>query len=397
MRILMVLDHSFPPDIRVENEARTLVEAGFEVGLLSIGPDDGPEHEWYKGFQIFRDRVNARARNWARGLSGTLKLPSRLLAGRIEKVYARWPFDALHMHDLYLFGGGIQAASRLGVPLVGDLHENWVEALKHYAWSSRPPAKWVISIPRWEKLEAQWVNAVDRLIVVVREAAGRSEALGVPPTRIVEVPNTVRAEDFDAYVIDQDLVARVKSGLTIVYTGGMDIHRGLDNAIRSMSTVAKSRPDARLILVGDGRVRADLEKLVQTEGLDEHVQFEGWRTQADVRSYIEAADVCLVPHRRTAHTDATLPHKLFHYMYASRPVVVTDCSPLDRIVSAEKCGRVVPDGDASAMGGAILEIAGDPVLARRMAERGREAVQRRWNWDATSVEMVAMYRDLLGD
>ncbi len=392
MRILMVLDHSFPPDIRVENEARTLVKAGFEVTILAIGPDSRPVLDQLHGVRIRRDIVPNRIRNWMRGLAGTLSLPSLLLSRRIIQAHKDWPFDVLHLHDLYLFGGGIRAAKKLGVPLVGDLHENWVEALKHWKWSSSFPRNLVVSVPRWERLERAWIAEMDRLIVVVQEMGQRNESLGFPADRIIEVPNTILIDEFASYPIDHELVEAVRSPLTVVYTGGMDIHRGLDRVISAMSRVVAERPDARLYLVGTGRVRPELEAQANKAGLSEHVIFPGWQPQPLIRSYIEAADVCLVPHRRTVNTDAGLPHKLFHYMYARKPVVVTDCRPLDRIVSTERCGLVVPDGDPSAMAGAILELAADPQAAAEMGRLGHEAVKTRWNWDATSAGMVAMYR-----
>lgn len=394
MRILMVLDHAFPPDIRVENEARTLIEAGFEVALLSIAPDDRPDGEVYRGIRILRSPLGNRPRNWLRGLSGTFGFPSAFWARRIVEAHRRWPFDVLHIHDLYLFGGGTRAARKLQVPIVGDLHENWVEALKHYAWSTRWPASWLVSIRRWERLERAWVNAVDRLVVVVREAAGRNEDLGVAPDAIIEVPNTIRIEDFDAHEIDTELVRRVRDGaeLIVTYTGGMDIHRGLDNTIRAFARVVAERPGARLVLVGDGRIRAELERVASDLGIAANVSFEGWKPQSSIPSYIKASDICLVPHRRTVHTDATLPHKLFHYMHAGKPVVVTDCAPLKRIVEAERCGRVVTDGDHEAMAKAILELADQPEQAAAEGARGHEAVKARWNWSATSRDLVQMYR-----
>jgi glycosyltransferase involved in cell wall biosynthesis len=390
----MVLDHAFPPDLRVENEARTLVDAGFEVTILAIGPDDRPAADWMDGVRIIRDNVPKRIRNWMRGLSGTMALPSRLLARRILRVHRAWPFDVLHLHDLYLFGGGIRAAARLGVPLVGDLHENWVEALKHYSWSSSFPGNVVVSIPGWERLEREWVTQMDRLIVVVGEAAERNRRLGVPPERIVEVPNTIRMDDFSSYPVDQRLLGEIRGPLTVVYTGGMDIHRGLDRVIDAMREVVVHRPEARLWLVGDGRIRPDLEAQARAAGLEEQVVFPGWQPQPLIRTYIEAADICLVPHRRTVHTDATLPHKLFHYMYAEKPVIVTDCKPLDRIVSEERCGLVVPDGQPEAMARAILELANRPGEREAMGRRGRGAVEARWNWAMTSRAMLDMYRQL---
>ena len=85
-RILMLLDHAFPPDIRVENEALSLIEAGFEVGLLAIGPDDRPARETYRGIRLFRDKISAQARNKMRGLAGTVPLLSWYLARKIGHV-----------------------------------------------------------------------------------------------------------------------------------------------------------------------------------------------------------------------------------------------------------------------------------------------------------------------
>ena len=60
--ILMVLDKPFPPDIRVLNEAVTLTEAGFKVTILSIGPDNRPEREAYRGINIIRFRISKNMR-----------------------------------------------------------------------------------------------------------------------------------------------------------------------------------------------------------------------------------------------------------------------------------------------------------------------------------------------
>ena len=395
-RILMVLDHPFPPDVRVENEARTLIEAGFEVALLSIAPDVRPERDVHHGIHLFRDRLPKELRNKLRGLAGTLPLYTWYLARRIRRVHSRWPFDALHLHDLYLFGGGLRAGRRLGVPVVGDLHENWVEALRHYAWSSRAPGKYVVSIPRWERLEKRWVNAVDRLVVVIEEAAARNRALGVPEKKITVVPNTIQLAEFDRYEEDAALIERVRSPLTITYTGGFDVHRGLTSVLEAMPRVLNVCPEARLVLVGDGRIRADLEAEAGRLGIADSVRFEGWQPQEKLKSYIAASDLCLVPHLKTVHTDATIPHKLFHYMYLARPVIASNCRPLERIVEETEAGVVYEAGNAEALAEAVLHLSAQPDVRRAMGERGRRAVLERYNWDATARGLVELYRGLGG-
>ncbi|MDX1547033.1 MAG: glycosyltransferase family 4 protein [Rhodothermales bacterium] len=395
-RILMALDHAFPPDVRVENEALSLIEAGFEVGLLAIGPDDRPARAVHRGIHLFRDPLPAPVRNKLRGLAGTVPLLTWYLARRVGQVYREFRFDALHVHDLYLFGGGLRAARRLGVPLVGDLHENWVEALKHYAWSTRFPGRLVVSIPRWERVERRWVNAVDRLVVVIEEARARNLALGVDPEKIVVVPNTIRLDDFAEYAVEDAVVEAVRSPLTVTYTGGFDVHRGLASVIDAMPRVLEAVPGARLVLVGDGRIRGELEAQAASRGLGAAVRFEGWQPQARLKSYLLGSDVGLVPHLKTVHTDATIPHKLFHYMYLARPVVVSDCRPLARIVGETQAGLVYPAGDPEALAAAILRLAADREAAAAMGRRGRAAVQERYHWAHTVQGLVQMYEGLHG-
>ena len=125
---------------------------------------------------------------------------------------------------------------QLGVPVVADLHENWVEALQHYAWSTRPPGRWVVRIPRWERVERAWVQAADRLVVPIEEAAERYAGLGVAPERIAVVPNTVDLRSFDAYPIDPEIVARVERPFTL------DVHRPHRRAPRASTRSSKAMP-----------------------------------------------------------------------------------------------------------------------------------------------------------
>ena len=124
------------------------------------------------------------------------------------------------------------------------------------------------------------------------------------------------------------------------------------------------------------------------------MRFEGWQPQARLKSYILGSAVCLVPHLRTPHTDATIPHKLFHYMYFGRPVVVSDCRPLARIVRETEAGLVYPAGDPKALAEALVTLAGDRARAEEMGAHGREAVLKRYNWDVTVRGLIEMYRTL---
>lgn len=393
-RILMVLDQPFPPDTRVENEARTLIDAGFEVGLLSIGPDTRPERETWRGIHIFRSRVQKGIRNKMRGLAGTVPFLTKYIDFRVRRLHREFRFDALHLHDLYTFGGGLQAARRLGVSTVGDMHENWPDALGHYAWSTRFPTRLFVSIPRWRRLERDWSNAVDRLIVTVEEMGERLRMVGVNHPRMVVLPNTVRTEDFDTYPEDVQIVRETRSAFTIVYTGSINLHRGLNVIIRAMPRVIERISGARLVIVGDGSIRPELQAQAERLGVATSVEFKGWQPQHQIKSYILGGDVGLIPFVRTAQTNAASPHKLFHYMYLERPVVVTNCRSLERIVTACQCGIVCPYGDVKAAADALIELADNVEMRREMGRNGRRAVLEKYNWEATARPLVDMYQEI---
>jgi glycosyltransferase involved in cell wall biosynthesis len=390
-RILMALDHAFPPDIRVENEALSLSAAGHDVTVLAIGPDDRPGEERLGNVRILRDRIPASRRNRMRGLAGSVPLLTYYLSRRIRELHRDHAFDAVHAHDLYMCGGAIHAARRLGVKVVADLHENWVAAIEQYAWSTRIPARWIVRPGRWRKIESKWLSRVDGVIVVIEEMEERLRSLGVPADRIAVVSNTVRRPGFDAFGLDPSVAESMKSDLTLLYTGGMDRHRGLETALRAMPAVLQSVPGARLILVGDGAVRGELEALSDSLGLTANVIFMGRQPQERIPSYIAGADIGLIPHVRSDHTDHTIPHKLFHYMYMGVPVVSTDCRPLRRILLETGAGRVAASGDADAFASAVLELAGSPDLRRLCADNGQAAVAEKYNWERSAEGLVRLY------
>ena len=394
-RILMVLDEPFPPDTRIENEARTLIDAGIEVWLLAIGPDERPAEEDFRGIKVVRRRISRQVRNKLRGMAGTVPLLSSFVSREIVRLHRRELFDALHMHDLWLFDAGRKAGRRLGIPVIGDMHENYPEVLSHYAWSTRLPGKLLISIPRWRKLERQWVSAMDRVVYVVDEMRDRCQHFGLPQQHQIVVPNTINMQEVDACDTSVSIAQKYGDCFTIVYTGTINLHRGLDIVIKAMRRVTQE-VNAQLVIVGEGRIRPELEELAAASGVASNVQFEGWQARHLLKSYILGSDVCIAPHVKGPHNDASAPHKLFHYMYLRRPVLVTNCVSLERVVRGSNCGLVVPYGSVGNMADALIKLANDAGLARSMGENGHMAVKNQYNWDQTAKPLVQMYHDLVG-
>lgn len=394
LRIGMILDQEFPPDPRVENEAVSLAEAGFEVHLLSFNFGGKASYEVFEGIHIHRVAISKGAVKKLRALVNTFPFYNMFLKKHLESFVADNAIEVLHIHDLYLIGAALKVNEKLHLPLVADLHENYVEGLKHYKFSTTFPGNLLISIPKWERTETEWVNAVDRVIVVIEEAAQRLQALGVPEDRITVVANYVDIDRFMSFGIDRNIVDRFRDAFVISYLGGFDLHRGLESVIQAMSATVRHVNEARLVLVGEGKNSDALKQLARELGIDSQVCFEGWQDFRKFPSYIAASDICLVPHLKNVHTDNTIPHKLFHYMLMGKPVIATDCDPLRRIVHKARCGLVVPSNRAKELSECIVGLYRNPERRTEMGRNGRRAVMDRYNWNIAALELVRMYQRL---
>jgi glycosyltransferase involved in cell wall biosynthesis len=124
----------------------------------------------------------------------------------------------------------------------------------------------------------------------------------------------------------------------------------------------RADPRVRGLIVGGGPESHRLEELA---GDDRVVQVLGERL--DVPDILSAADVsCL------SSTAEGIPMSLLEAMALGKPVVATDVGGVADAVVAEKTGLLVPVGDQNAFAEALLKLAADPALARRLGQAGRQ-------------------------
>ena len=395
MRIGMVLKEKIPPpDIRVEKEAHTLVSNGHEVFLLLEGRKGEPLHESYAGMSLTRGVTMSSLVEKLHRYTFSFTFRSFLWGRAIERFAVENRVDAIHVHDLPLVGEGVRAARKLGIPVVADLHENYPAGLQ--VWYSSVLKKTTIyNFNRWAAYERSVLQKVDRIVVVIEEARDRLVALGVPAEKIYVVPNTA-IKGREKIPVDDELVARYRGKFVLSYIGGFASHRGLDTLIRAVARIKDKLPELVLVLVGDrNKPYMDyLKGLASRLGCAEKVEFAGWQPFDKIWSYIRASEICLVPHARNPHTDSTIPHKIFQYMMMSKPVIVSDCPPLKRVIEESGGGLWFLYDSSEELADRIMELYANADKRKRMGEAGREAFIERFNWDATAGPLIELYDSL---
>lgn len=388
----MILDNEFTGDLRVENEVATLQNDGHQVFVLCLNYGSKKKSEEFSGAKIIRIPLSLFVKNKLRGLNNTVfNIYPIFWAIQIRKFILQNKIEALHIHDLWMLESAFRGNENFNLPIISDLHENFVHALNYYKYANTFPGNILISKKRWKQSEIDWTKKATHIITVIEEAVERYKSLGIANDKISVVANYVNLESFLASPIDEAIVSKYKDDFTITYVGGFDIHRGLESTIRAIPKILEIIKNVRLVLVGGGSNLETLRELSKELNIEEHISFEGWQPHEKLSSYIKACDLSLIPHLKSVHTDNTIPHKLFQYMIFEKPVVATNCNPLKRILDETKAGVVYESGNENDLAKKIIELYQNPELRNTMGAKGKEAVLSKYNWNKTSNELVSLY------
>ncbi|MCB0211821.1 MAG: glycosyltransferase family 4 protein [Anaerolineae bacterium] len=397
---MILRDSKFPGDIRVENEAFALIEAGHKVFLFCDPLPQRPNREIYEGITVIR--IPPVPNNILRKLNSLLYyslLRNYYWQITVEKYHQQHQFDAFHVHDLPFTRTFIDLGRRLSVPVVFDSHENFPIGLQYYEknfsinffndlWANS-----IYNLDRWLRYEKESFAKADKIISTVPEMNERIIRLGIPADKITIVSNTLNLAEFDSFALDPQIVSRYAHRFVISYIGSLAQHRRLDTIVRAMPTILSHIPDALLLVVG--QITPELSSLVEKMDLTHAVELVGWQKFSTMPSYIQASTIGVLPQEPNEHTSNTIPHKLFQYMYLQKPQVVSNCSAVSRIVRETGCGIICEASldNVEAWADAIVSLK-DSTLRQKMGQGGRQGVIDKYNWAVDKQQLVAMYGNI---
>lgn len=402
----MVLEGEYPPDIRIEKEARSLISEGHNIFLLSLEKPGTKEYEVVEGVNVIRiNPPRSFVGKVLKILSFSISFESKFWRKALEKAVKEHEIDVIHCHDLPLVKTATKVARRLNIPIIADLHENFPEGLKAWrnekiSFKMRMYNRLIYPYPifMYKRFEKSLLKKVDKIITVVDEAKEHYiKDCGISSEIITVVMNTEDIKSFEDIDIEESIVTKYENSYNISFVGFLAPHRGIETAIRSMSKILEKIPEAKLLLIGGKGYEGyedKLRNLCKELKVTDNVEFVGWVEFSKVPSYITASDICLIPHNASGHTHTTIPHKLFQYMIFKKPVIVTDCIPLKRIVEECKCGLVIPSKAFNELADGVISLYENKEHAKQLGENGKKAVEQKYNWENAGANLVGLYRSL---
>ncbi len=159
--------------------------------------------------------------------------------------------------------------------------------------------------------------------------------------------------------------------------------------LNAMPEVLREFPNARLVCVGDGVLRQELEQQSQQRGLQSNVRFPGF--QSNVTDWLAFCDFTVLPSFYEG-----LPLVAVESLAAGRTMVATAVDGTPEVVVNGRTGITVPAGDPAALAAAICTMLRSPTLRQRMAEQGRAYVLERFSQERQVRETAEFYLETLG-
>lgn len=284
-----------------------------------------------------------------------------------------------HIHDPELLPWAL-LLRLTGVKVIYDVHENAPATVLSKNYLSpivqRPIALAVHALETGAKAVLSAVIAATRDI---GENFGSSAVLvqNFPILGELRQPNTSRHRD------------RPKD---FAYVGGITAIRSAKEMVIALEVLGN--PEVRLHMAGAFEQRS-LEASVTAKPGWSNVEFHGWVGRDVVSEILGKVRAGLVLfHPLPNHINAQ-PNKLFEYMSAGLPVIASDFPLWREIIQASGSGLLVDPEDPEAIAEAMQWILDHPEEAEAMGQRGRDAVEQHYNWNAEAAKLIELYEELL--
>lgn len=365
--------------VHIEELTAALKRLGHEI--VMVGPA-AVEHESFGAdagaiawLKRYLPRFVYELLEFAYALLDYRRLARAIRTHRPDCLYERY--------NLYL-PSGVWARSRFRLPLLLEVNAPLYAERKKYNGIS------LDRLARWTERRA-WCGA-DTVLPVTQVLADEVRRVGVPPARIVVIPNGIDIDRFGCAPTPP--VAKASLGLSgrlvLGFVGFMREWHGLDRVIDLVCADASGT--RHLLLVGDGPARAGLERRARDLGVAERVTFTGVIDRDRIADYVAAFDIALQP-EVVAYAS---PLKLFEYLALGRAIVAPATPNIMEILTHEQNALLFSPGIPAEFAAAVERLCGDAPLRARLEQAARATIGARGlTWDNNARRVSALFEQLL--
>ena len=298
---------------------------------------------------------------------------------KLRALIAERQIDIVHAHDYKTNLLTLLLGKAAGVKPLSTVH----------GWTGHSLRERMCYYPADKKILAQF----PKLIAVSSEIGEELIRKGASPAAVTTVLNGI---DHQQFVRDRSREASIRQGLgfdashvVLGAVGRLEPQKRFDILLDTFARLHRRRPETRLVIAGDGSLRAALDAQVKTLQLDECVVLLGH--VADIVPVHHAFDLFV----QSSDYEGT-PNAVLEAMAMETPLVATAAGGTAELVTHNVHGRIVPVRDADRLFHAIDAALSDPGRTRQMADRARERVEGELSFAARVRRVEDIYLEVAG-
>ncbi|MGH2538033.1 MAG: glycosyltransferase family 4 protein [Candidatus Promineifilaceae bacterium] len=398
--------------LHIYHQIRSLQQAGHWAALLAL---QGQQVIFTQDLRVFTGRSLPAGSFGKLGLSGNkafkrLESGVRRLQSKLRTPYLALfdsyriydgccqnlqSYDLIHERYNLLALGGALASKRLKIPYVLEVNADLLEERRAQG-AAEHGVRGLFAV----RSTRYCFNTAQRIISVssqLKEHLVRTWK--VDPAKITVLPNAANIEAFsrtyDAGPIRRQLSLTHEP--VVMFVGGFYIWHDLPLLVRSFSKVIEKVPNARLVLVGDGRTRAEVGQLIVDMGLERAVIMAGVVAHQQVPALLAAADVAAAPNTLFFDGHGGSPLKIFEYMAAGKAIVASRVGQVADLIQDDNNGMLIEPGDTDGFANAIVSLLIDPLKRGRLGRQARQSASKQHTWEQYAGRLESIYSGVLED
>lgn len=381
----------------VSDLARGLAQKGHEVHVISTRHPKGKLVSIKQGVRLyFLPRTTAATYNnaWKRESFAFLK-----------ELHQTIHFDVIHSQGhAALWLPELRQKHNFALPVVITLHGTYWDEMQTGFNIFRHPQNF--SSLFWGSAQAIWGfynhamirSAVRKFDGVIATSYEQKDIIQnyyqVSENQIFLVLNGIDTNLFSPKQVDIDRLDEYypdKQNFILLSVARLGEEKGVQFAIEAMSQIIQVIPQARLVIIGNGRYKTSLEKLAIRQRVNAYVRFTGLIDLLQLPRFYQSSHIFLNPTLRQDGYDLTV----LQAMACQKPVIISDISSYRTVVQDRWDGFLIGMGDAAALAKRIIELYNHPQLRADLGNNARKKVVRLFSLEKMIESTIKAYDALL--
>jgi glycogen(starch) synthase len=381
------LSWEFPPRVvggiarHCEGLAKAQVQQGHDVYLFTLDFPGSPSYEEMGGIKVYRASTELGHPNFLTWVLLFNHFLSKKMADLIKLV----DFDVMHVHDWLAAFSGITFKHYTKKPMVLTVHSTEVGRAQGL---HSPDSFSINGIEWWATYEA------DRVIVCSHSMKDEiCNHFNLPEKKVDIIPNAIDSSKYQIPVDRGTIRQRYGVGWgekLILCVGRLVPQKGVEYFIRAIPQIARSHPEAKYIIVGEGWSRDILEAEAKATGHANKIRFTGFASDKEVINLMASADALIVPSIYEPFGIVALEG-----MATGVPVVASKVGGLAEVIEHEKTGLFVYPRNIDSIAWGIDKILSDPDHARWLTENAKDKLHKAYSWEAVAMKTVEVYKKVV--